>query len=82
MPNGYLFALDPMSMRFFPAGEGGSAGDGTCYVTGATDMNVAQTALNAGVAVPVAASSKKWTVSFAALATAIQGGTRTVATPW
>ena len=85
MPNpaGYYFKLDPSSGRFIPSAAEtvNSPGDGTVVVTGSPDINAAGQALNAGGAIPLAASAK-WSVSYTSLQAAIAGGTKAVFTPY
>ena len=80
--SGLVFQIDVMSGRFIPAGDsGGSLGDGTCIVTGsAPDLHTACAALNAAGSVPMPLAGR-WSVSYAALATAVQGGARIALTP-
>lgn len=63
-------------------GLGGSPGDGALVVTGYGGNNTSEvvSALHAGGAVPLPITGR-WTVSYGALLTAIQGGTRAVLTP-
>jgi hypothetical protein len=82
-PNGYVFRLDLMNGRFYPCGDGGtSAGEQTCVVTGAPNINAAATALNSAGAVPTPLASTRWQVAYADLALAIQQSTKAVLVPY
>jgi hypothetical protein len=82
-PNGYFFRLDSMSGRFVPCGDSGtSAGEGTCCVEGAPNLNVAGQALNAVGAVPIPMAQTRWRVAYSDLELAIQESTSAVLTPY